>query len=79
MKFRGRVTQEVTLLEGIHTQYSTGYIILATKAESCHGGGIAIIWLEEEVWHIKGATNYGPNGVSFAIKVVWKRWYVFGE
>ena len=41
-------------------------------------GGIAAAGMQEKVWKIKGVTNYGPNMVSFLLKIVWKHWYVVG-
>ena len=39
------------------------------------GRGIAIVWRDAEGWGVEGVRNFGPNVVSFIIKLGRKRWY----
>ena len=44
---------ETILTEGIYTQFSSGYRILATNAMSRHQGGIALVYQESPCWQVK--------------------------
>ena len=59
--------QETKLMKGIHKRYSAGYIVWKTESEIRHYDRITIVCQEEVGWNIKGATNDGPNAVSFKI------------
>ena len=54
-------------MKGIHKRYSAGYIVWNTESEIRHYDRITIVCQEEVGWNIKGATNNGPNAVSFKI------------
>ena len=70
------VLQETKLTGGIHMRYSLIYKVWATEAESRRRGGIVIVWRRMGGCQVEGATNFGPNVVSFKITTGRKRWYV---
>ena len=36
-------------------------------------------WREKAGWQVEGIANYGPNVVSFVLKMGRQRWYFVGE
>ena len=68
--------QKTNLTKGIHTRYRAGYKVWATEVDSRNKGGITILWMEEEGWHVEGAMVFGQDVVCFTITAGRKLWYV---
>ena len=59
--------QETKLMQGIHTRNGSGYNVWVTKAESCHRGGVAVVWGAAKGWQVENMSGFGPNVVSFLL------------
>ena len=58
---------ETKLTNGIHTQFSLGYRVLATNAMSHHQGGVALVYKESPYWQVESSVLHGPNVISAVI------------
>ena len=73
------IIQETNITDGINTHYVAGYSVLEKEAESCHHGGIVVLWREEVGWQVEGMSNFGPNLVRFLLTLGERRWYFGGD
>ena len=56
---------ETKLTHDMYSHQDHGYTITATKAQSAHQGGIAILARADATdWHLKGTRTHGPNVMS---------------
>ena len=58
---------ETKLTNGIHTQFSLGYCVLATNTMSHHQGGVALVYKESPYWQVESSILHGPNVILAVI------------
>ena len=59
------VLQETKVTEGIYTQESSGYRVVASEAPSAHSGGIAMFYCAEEHSSVEALQLYNANVLRF--------------
>ena len=57
-------------------RYRLGYSLWEMEGESCHCGGVVVVWLEEAGLQVNGMDKFGPIVVSFLLALVAQRWYI---
>jgi len=73
------VLQETKLTRGIYTRQTAGYRIVATDAQSCAQGGVAVCWREEnERFEVEEVRIRHANIITFEIQTGTDRYYAVG-
>jgi hypothetical protein len=69
---------EMKLTEGIYTQHSSGYDVLASTATSSSSGGIALFWRGNGSYEVEETRVWGPNIISLYLMMGACQFYVVG-
>jgi exonuclease III len=64
---------EAKLTDGIHTHFSSGYHVFATRAHAHFQGGIALVYWDSEYWQIESEQCHGPNVISAYLVTGYRR------
>ena len=72
------ILHEMKVANGLHTRFSSGYTVVASKAVSRHRGGVALVWREGNTYEVKETKLFGPNVLTFQLVTGADRYYVVG-
>ena len=73
------VFQETKLTEGIYTQLSEGYRVVAMPAPSRYKGGVAIFYRDSPVFSVEAIRQFGANVILCQLATGERRWYIVGS
>ena len=72
------VLTETKFMNKKYTKRCEGYTIKATKAESRHCGGVALIYKKQKTWTLESVKCFGPNVIRATITMGQKRYSLIG-
>ena len=61
------ILTETKLTNNKYTRRSSGYSIIATKAEGINCGGVALLYRTEKNWLLESTKTFGPNVIRATI------------
>ena len=72
------ILQEKKCTDGIYTNESSGYRVVATDSPSHNRGGVALFYRPSPLFEVEAVWEYGPNVLSFEVATGARRWYIIG-
>ena len=69
---------ETKVTDGIYTQLSSDYHVLATNAMIHHQGGIALVFRDLLYWQVESSVFHGPNVISVMVVSCNSRYGIVG-
>jgi hypothetical protein len=72
------ILMETKVTDGIYTQKSSGYSVVASNAPSVHQGGIALFWQPNKLYLVEDWRIWGPNVLTFVLVTGSCQFFVMG-
>jgi hypothetical protein len=72
------ILMETKVTDGIHTQNSSGYSVVAPNTPSAHQGGIALFWQPNKLYVVEDWRIRGPNVLTFVLVTGSYRFFAVG-
>ena len=72
------ILMETKVTDGIYTQNSIGYSVVASNAPSAHQGGIALFWRPNKSYEVEDWRIRGPNVLTFVLVTGGCRFFAVG-
>ena len=71
-----RVFKETKLTDGIYTQGSAGYRVVATSETSRHCDGVVLFCWESPDFAVEAIRQLGVNVIAYQLLMGYIRWYI---